>query len=341
VLTPADLRFDPPELSIDEVIRIAEQLYGLSGDTQRLRGERSHNTRLITDQGDFVLRVASASEPDAAIECHAGAMVHVERRSPSLPVARVLPARDGRLVPAIERHGLRHRVRLETFLPGVTFDDQQTVSEPALRQIGELLGGVAAALADFEHHAAHDFMPWDIANGLVLEPTLRVGLSVEATELVECAAPRLVDATHAMAVLPRQVIHNDGHAGNLLRTDATSEIVTGVIDFGDLVHTVAMADLAVSGASFAPHQTDPSGAVAALAAGYDARRPLLAAEVRAIPDLVLTRLVLSTLLVEYQIAHAPHIAEAVSQERAGTLANLARWLDVPAAAAAARIQEAL
>jgi Ser/Thr protein kinase RdoA (MazF antagonist) len=341
VLTPADLRFDPPELAPDEAARIAEDLYGLAGQTQRLRGERSHNTRFVTDHGEFVLRVASASEPDAAIECHAGAMVHIERRSPSLPVARVIAARDGRLVPAIERHGRRHRVRLETFLPGVTFDDQQAVSAPALRQIGELLGGVAAALADFEHHAAHGFMPWDVANGLVLDPALRVGLSTEATDLVECAAPRLVDATRAMAVLPRQIIHNDGHAGNLLRTDGTSEAVTGVIDFGDLVHTVTIADIAVSGASFAPHQRDPAGALAALATGYDARRPLLPAEVRAIPDLVLTRLVLSTLLVEYQIANAPHIAEAVSQERAGTLANLARWLEIPPVAAAARIEEAL
>ena len=99
--------------------------------------------------------------------------------------------------------------------------------------------------------------------------------------------------------------------------------------------------MAVSGASFAPHQADPAGALAALAAGYDARRPLRPAEVHAIPDLVLARLVLSTLLVEYQIVNAPHIAEAVGQERAGTLANLARWLDVPPAAAAARIQEAL
>ena len=65
------------------------------------------------------------------------------------------------------------------------------------------------------------------------------------------------------------------------------------------------------------------------------------AELDAVPDLVLCRLVLSTLLAEYQIVHAPHIADAVAQERPGLLANLARWLDVDPAAATDRIRELL
>jgi hypothetical protein len=46
-------------------------------------------------------------------------------------------------------------------------------------------------------------------------------------------------------------------------------------------------------------------------------------------------------MVEYQIANAPHLASAVAGERPATLANLARWLDVDPAAAAARIAEDL
>ena len=90
-----------------------------------------------------------------------------------------------------------------------------------------------------------------------------------------------------MERLPRQVIHNDGHAGNLLRADAGSEHVTGLIDFGDLVHTVTVADLAVSGASLVPHQADPErgagGARRRLHARRAARR---GGGGEAIPDLV-------------------------------------------------------
>src|SRR5262245_14459560 len=93
-------RFDPPDVGDEDVRRIAAQLYGIAGSTARLRAERSHNTRFTTAEGDeFVLRIASASEPAAAIDCHARALLHIERVAPELPIARMRPARNGQLVP--------------------------------------------------------------------------------------------------------------------------------------------------------------------------------------------------------------------------------------------------
>jgi Ser/Thr protein kinase RdoA (MazF antagonist) len=339
-------RFDPPDLTDAEARRIADELYGLTGDTLRLRGERSHNTRFTTADGEqFVLRVASASEPDDAIDLHARALIHLEQRAPHLPVARMRSAHNGQLVPATEVAGRRHRVRLETYLPGTTFRDDQVISDAGLRSIGELLGGVAAALADFDHPASAGFMPWDIANGKVLDRELTDGLRPDARALVDRSMPRLERAVATMGSLPHQIVHNDGHPGNLLRADEGSDAITGIIDFGDLVRTVTVADIAVSGAGLVPHQADPAAALASLTSGYAAGlaplRDLTDHEVAAVPDLVLCRLVLSTLLTEFQISHADHIADEVAAERPGLLAKLARWLEVDPAAAADRIRELL
>ena len=335
-------RFDPPELSDAEARRIADDLYGVTGDTRRLRGERSHNTRFTTADGDqYVLRVASASEPSAVIECHALALVHIEEMAPQLPVVRMRAARNGQLVPTVEIDGRQHRVRLETYLAGTTFEEGQVVSFDGLRAIGELLGGVAVALAFFDHPAAWGFMPWDIANGLILDATLYADLPDDARRLTARATPRIEAATRWMARLPRQIVHNDGHVGNLLRADCSSDRVTGLIDFGDLVHTVTAADIAVSAASLVPHQPDPMGALAALTAGYNRFKSLSADEIEALPDLVLARLVLSSLLMQYQIRNTPHLADEVAAERPRTLANLARWLDVEPREASARISAAL
>jgi Ser/Thr protein kinase RdoA (MazF antagonist) len=335
-------RFDPPELSDHDVRRIADELYGVEGSMVPLRGERSHNTRISTETGDdYVLRIASASEPPAAIECQALAVVHIERMAPQLPITRLLPARNGQLVPTVAFDGRQHRVRLETFLPGVTFDERQRLSDDALRAVGELLGGVAAALTFFEHPAALGFMPWDIANGLIVDGSLRALLTPEARLLVDRARGRLESAMAAMEHLPRQVVHNDGHAGNLLRSGPDSDQVTGLIDFGDVVHTVTVADIAVAAASLVPHQHDPIAALGALTAGYHELRPLIDEEMKAVPDLVLARLVLSTLLIHYQIEHAPHVAGVVADELPGTLTSLERWLDVDPIAAADRIAERL
>jgi Ser/Thr protein kinase RdoA (MazF antagonist) len=207
--------------------------------------------------------------------------------------------------------------------------------------IGELLGGVTVALAGFDHPAAWGFMPWDIANGLIVDDALHEALPSDARELTVRARPRISAALTTMGQLPRQVVHNDGHTGNLLRADECSDRVTGLIDFGDVVHTVTVADVAVSAASLVPHQADPEAALAALASGYNSQRPLATDEVEAIPDLVLARLVLSTLLVEYQLVNVPHLAAHVAGERPGTHAALRRWLDIDPARAAAAIADAL
>jgi hydroxylysine kinase len=335
-------RFDPPDPPDDDVRRIAHDLYGVTGTTSRLRGERSHNTRISTPAGDeFVLRIASANEPAAMIDCHAQGLVHIERSDPALPIPRMLAARNGQLVPAVELDGHTHRVQLQTYLPGITFEDGQPVSLPSLSAIGELLGGVAVALADFDHPAAWGFMPWDIANGLVVDDDLNRAVPEDANALIVRARPRIDTALATLAALPRQIIHNDGHTGNLLRRDDSSDAVTGLIDFGDMVHTVTVADVAVAGASLVPHQPDPQAALAALTAGYHSRRPLADEEVRSIPDLVLVRLVLSTLLLEYQLANAPHLVEHVAPERPGTHTALARWLEIDSLDAAKVIEEAL
>lgn len=334
--------FTPPVLSDDEVSSIAAERYGLVGTQDRLRGERSHNTLFTTVDGDrFVLKIASADEPVTTIDFHARALVHLEHRAPSLPIARMRPSIDEELVPVLERSGRRHGMRLVSFLPGHTFDDGQSVSDAGLRQVGALVGQLSTALADFTHPADGQFMPWDMANGLIVDEELWSGLADDARELLGPMRPRLERALDAMATLPRQVIHNDAHVGNLLRSDPASDVATGVIDFGDLVRTVTVADLGVTGASLAPHQIDPVAALASLAAGFHEHRPMSPVEARSVPELVLCRLALSTLMTDHQMAHAPHIADSIAAERPGVLTAVRRWAAIEPQRAVAAIEETI
>ncbi len=334
--------FTPPSLTDDEVTRIAAERYGLTGHRERLRGERSHNTLFTTTDGSrFVLKVASPDDPVATIDFHAKALVHLEHRAPALPIARMRPSLDGELVPVVERLGVVHAMRLVTFMPGHTFDDGQPITIDGMRRIGSLVGALSAGLADFEHPADATFMPWDIANGLIVDDDLWAGLADDARELLLPARDRLEQALAGMATLPRQVIHNDAHVGNLLRAASDTDQVTGVIDFGDLVRTVTVADLGVSGASLAPHQDDPTAALAALVSGFHDQCPVSSAEARLVPELVLCRLALTTLMTDHQIAEAPHIADAVAAERPGVVAGLRRWLTLEPARLADVIEETI
>ena len=334
--------FDPPELPPDAAAAIAAEHWGVSGAPHRLRGERSANTRITGPDGEgWTLQVQSASEHPEVIDLQTRAMQHLERSAPDVPVPRVVPTVGGAVHAEVHLAGQIHLARLVTFLPGTTFDPMVPLPEAAYRCIGGVVGRIAAGLADFDHPAAAHFMPWDIANGLVVDPALRGEVAQSSAAALELVDDRLHAAVAAMGALPRRTIHNDGHAYNLLRPDPESHQVSAVIDFGDLVRTIRAADVAIIAESFAPDHPDPAAVVAAATAGYHSEEPLDDDEVAAIPDLVLVRAALNVLLVEHQIRHAPHLAGGAAESLPGVVHRLLAWNRLDAGAMVARIRAAL
>jgi len=318
--------FDPPQVDPVDVLAIAGRHWGVIGTAHRLRGERSQNTLIDDGEGSaWILQLQSASEDPAAIDLQTRAMVHLEHRAPDLPVSRVVRTLDGDLHATIEVDGRVHLARLVTYLPGVTFEPVETMPDNAYERIGALLGQIAEALDGFEHPAAGHFMPWDLGNGLIVDDDLRAGLSEPSLAALASVDERLRAVADALPGLPRRIIHNDGHAGNLVRPDAGSHLVSGVIDFGDLVDTVTVADVAIIAESFAPDHHDPSRVVAAITAGYHRYVPLGDDEIAAIPELVLARAALNVLLGEFQIRSAPHLADRAAAMLGEVTARMAHW----------------
>jgi 4-aminobutyrate aminotransferase-like enzyme len=102
--------------------------------------------------------------------------------------------------------------------------------------------------------------------------------------------PRLAD-------LDRGVIHNDANDHNLLvKNDAGGEpALAGLIDFGDILHTITVAELGISCAYLMLDRDEPLTDAAHVIAGYHAVRPLTTTEQTLIFDLVIARLCASVL----------------------------------------------
>jgi Ser/Thr protein kinase RdoA (MazF antagonist) len=95
---------------------------------------------------------------------------------------------------------------------------------------------------------------------------------------------------------PSQVIHNDAHSHNLLRPDAVSQEVVGLIDFGDMVYAPVINDLAVTAASFQRCGREDMHAVKNLLIGFHRTHPLSDAEVSLLWDAITLRVLLAILL---------------------------------------------
>jgi len=325
-MRPEDLRFDPPSLPPDDLVRITRESFGVAGTAQPLRGERDQNLLIRTGSGAaFVLKVASPSEDPTMVDFQCAALEHIAATDPTLPVPRLVRTGDGERFVMVTIAGAALPMRLLTYLPGVTFDLAGPLSLSGLDGIGSFQARLALALDGFGHPAARHFMPWALDGGLLAREELWSGLPAASRAFAEPCRARVVAAAARLATLRRQVVHHDGHRGNLLRATVDAERIVGVIDFGDLVEAALVGELGISGASFLGAQPDPIAGLGALVAGFDSRIRLTDEEIEVLPELVLSRLALSTLLVEYQVANTPHIAAAVAAELPGLRRDLGRW----------------
>jgi hydroxylysine kinase len=204
----------------------------------RLDTERDDSFRVSSASGDFVLKVAHPSDDPLLINLQTAAMAFVAEAEPRLTVQTIVSSIDGEIEPIIDGRV----ARLLTWLPGAPLFTVRP-DEARLGLLGQALGQLSGALSTFDHPAAHRDFVWDAARLPLIDNLRHVAPWPEIDEVFTLFDTRV---TPRLAELPQQVIHNDFHPGNVLVDEQSAAFVTGVIDFGDTIHTARVADLAVA-----------------------------------------------------------------------------------------------
>ena len=329
-LTAADLRFTPPDIEPAEARRCLRRHWRMDGDLKRLVGERDQNFRVTAEDGRrYVLKISSPIEDPLLVDFQAGALQHVEREDPGLPVPRVVPSREGRAIESMEAGGATHAVRLLTYVPGVPWVSLDSgVPLDGVRRVGRLQGRLCRALVGFSHPAETHFMPWDTLNGLVESEVLRRDFLPDALKpACEKHLERLErDSLPRMRELPAQVIHNDAHTGNVLCDPADPARVTGIIDFGDLVRRPILVDIATSLASFIGHTDDPPAVCGALVRGFEEQLPLPDEQRALLLDAVIARALLTVELLAFRVEKTDAPATLRTEDVPDSIVSLAKAL---------------
>jgi 4-aminobutyrate aminotransferase-like enzyme/Ser/Thr protein kinase RdoA (MazF antagonist) len=326
-----------PSLTPAEAAGLARRLYGLEVEASVLPSERDQNFLLETAAGErFVLKIANSTDDRLLLEAQNAALAHVGRRSTLCP--RVVPAIDGAFISEIAApSGARHFVRLLSWLPGAPLGTLAAHPVDLLENLGGAVAALDAALDGFDHPAIHRDFYWDLARGLSLvrataplveEPAMRA-LVTRLAETIDARSGR------RFARLRLAAVHNDPNDYNILVS--VDRKITGILDFGDIVHTYAIADLAIAMAYAVLGKADPLAAATAVTRGYHGVRPVDDDEIAALFDLVLLRLCMSVCVAARQQKERPRDAYlSVSQGPIGeTLPKLAA-LDPEVVAAAFR-----
>jgi Ser/Thr protein kinase RdoA (MazF antagonist) len=151
-------------------------------------------------------------------------------------------------------------------------------------------------LVGFDHPGAHRVFYWDLMKGpQIIE---KYGPEIKA----EWLRKLVLGFRERVGDLRCSVVHGDANDYNVL---VEGNRVVGLIDFGDIVHSYTVGDLAIAVAYVVLGKNDPYAAVAPVIEGYREEFELKTEEIEALWPLVRLRLCMSVCIAAHQQQQQP------------------------------------
>ena len=274
--------------------KIGEEYFGIRAVARQLPSERDQNFLLTAAPGEkFVLKIANAGEDSEFIDAQNAILKHLAKRVSFCQ--RLVPGLSGEETVTVRNY----LVRMVHFLPGVPLAEIKPQTEELLRDLGRKLGELDRAMADFDNPAAHRDFHWDLANGNhVIDEYSELIADEDLRELVRNCRVDLKEG------LRRSVIHGDANDYNVL-VDPDRMEVTGLIDFGDMVYSYMVGNLAIAVAYVVLEKDDPFAAGACVVDGYEQEFLLMDNEREVLWELVRLRLAMSVCMAAKQQREQP------------------------------------
>jgi 4-aminobutyrate aminotransferase-like enzyme/Ser/Thr protein kinase RdoA (MazF antagonist) len=305
----------PPSFSAGDVARIAAERFGLDGTVTDLGSERDQTFLVQGQAASGVLKISNLGESAATLDLETKAILHILRIDPELPVERPRAVSEAPGAAAyratVESPDGVHFVRLFEWLEGRSGGGAGApdLSDDAVRAYGETHARLNIALRGFFHPAAGRELLWNLAQVAKLRPHLDSIADRERRRLVEAVLDRYEERVAPQwPRLRAQVVHGDLNLDNVLLDEQGR--ISGIVDFGDAVHTAQVADFAVALASLVRgREAGEVFRVARIAIdGYASRLPLEPEELELLGDLVGTRLAQIVVISAWRVARHPENA---------------------------------
>lgn len=288
-----------------EAVALLLNLYGLEcREIRPLNSYIDRNYYIKTDSGaEYVLKIAHEEENVSLLEAQTQAMIHTGRTVCCQDVIKTIQGET--LTRITSRKGSSHWLWLLSYLPGRFLGELKHHSPALLEDLGDFLGRIDLALSDFHHPALHQYLRWDLKTAGDLYDSSRYIEDPQRRRVTRYFL-RLFE-TYAIPAFPRLrsgVIYNDANDYNVL-TDASGERISGVIDFGDMVHSYILCDPAIAIAYAIHGKEDPLETAASVLKGYQRRFPLTEDELDVLFYFICARLCMTLCLSASQLKLDP------------------------------------
>jgi 4-aminobutyrate aminotransferase-like enzyme/Ser/Thr protein kinase RdoA (MazF antagonist) len=277
---------------------LVQELYGIDGILEPLAAEWDQNFRLDgSEAGTFVVKIANQARSTEMLEFENEAMKRLSALRASIEFPKVLNSLSGESISTISTSdGMHFRMRVLSYIDGSPFATVQNVSDRILEGLGYALGDLDRCLFDFQHPAMNRNLRWDLRQAEWISSHTRSIADTRRRGIVE----RLLLQHRARVVpilpeLPMSVVHNDANDENILLVPESEGgwKIAGLLDFGDMLKTHTVNELAIACAYAIFRLKDPLAVTARIAKGYHRARPLSELEIQVLFPLMCMRLAVS------------------------------------------------
>ena len=307
----ADFVLTQPSIPVDFAAEFVKQNYGKSVLLLPLDSERDQNF-LAEDQGNgekFVLKIANRQTNSQLLDLENQVMLHLSKRMEQGGIPLPIETADSSISQAdpfisiFEYDGQKFLARLVRFLPGKVISEIKPRSDTLLQDLGRRLGQITNALVGFDHPAAHRNFHWDLDRAK--QTIAEKGVTADFPCVDVFLKRYELNVLPHVPRLRKSVIHNDANDNNLLAMAGWPQRICGIIDFGDVVFSSTINELAIGIAYVMLDQPDPIWSAAEVVKSFDEEFELTDLELSVIFDLACMRLCTSVTMAAYQRSLQP------------------------------------
>ncbi|MBL0739516.1 aminotransferase class III-fold pyridoxal phosphate-dependent enzyme [Flavobacterium sp. GN10] len=271
---------------------LVKEHYGLEVTVKALNGYDELNFLLSNEKNEkYILKVSNESHPFPFLEAQAAIIRHLTKSDISDCFQHFVLNTKGEELTQIVTDSQIYYIRILNFLEGTFWVDEKNKNSELHYNLGSFLGKMDNALADFSHPAMHRNYTWDISRASEAGDNLKYILNHERRRIAGYfllqfdteVLPRIHRLRHAY-------IHNDANDYNVLVKD---NHISGLIDFGDMVYTALINNLAIACVYAMLDEEDPLAVATEIVKGYHNSHALTEQELDLLYYLIAGRLCIS------------------------------------------------
>ncbi len=285
-----------PAFDKEKVKFLLKTWYDINTEIDELPSERDQNFHLM--HHDYILKISNKKEDKKFLDFQNRVIQKIE----NINHIKIHPNKNGEIMFEVDNH----LIRMLDYLPGKVLA-KSTHTDELLLNLGQLLAEIDVKLLDFTHPAMKREFQWDLMQAeSVIENNLQF---VKDRNIIKYFLDQFKKID--LSIFRRSVIHNDANDYNVI---VKNNKIT-IIDFGDMIYTATIFELAIAIAYVILDKDDPIYSAIQIIKGYQSILPLTEYEIDNLFILVAMRLCLSVSISAFQIQQEPNNKYLIISEK--------------------------